>query len=90
MRTTLGVLREFARRHPDAPRIGVGDLSLRHGGYFGAEVSGGIGHSTHQNGLDVDVYYPRVDAGSGRRRPSSRSTYGYRRSSSTCSSRRAR
>jgi murein endopeptidase len=61
VRTTLGVLREFARRHPAAPRIGVGDLSLRHGGYFGAEVSGGIGHSTHQNGLDVDVYYPRVD-----------------------------
>jgi murein endopeptidase len=61
VRTTLGVLREFAHRHPHAPRIGVGDLSLRHGGYFGPEVGGGIGHSTHQNGLDVDVYYPRVD-----------------------------
>ena len=61
VRTTLRVLREFARRHPQAPRIGVGDLSLRRGGYFGAEVGGGIGHSTHQNGLDVDVYYPRLD-----------------------------
>jgi murein endopeptidase len=61
VRDTLGVLRTFARRHPHAPRIGVGDLSLRHGGYFGPEVGGGIGHSTHQNGLDVDVYYPRVD-----------------------------
>jgi murein endopeptidase len=39
----------------------VGDLSLRHGGYFGPEVGGGIGHATHQNGLDVDVYYPRLD-----------------------------
>ncbi len=61
VRTTLRVLREFARRHPNAPRVGVGDLSLRHGGDFGAEVGGGIGHATHQNGLDVDVYYPRVD-----------------------------
>jgi murein endopeptidase len=61
VRTTLRVLRAFRRRHPDAPRIGVGDLSLPKGGYFGAEVSGGIGHATHQNGLDVDVYYPRAD-----------------------------
>jgi murein endopeptidase len=61
VRTTLGVLREFHRRHPHAPRVGVGDLGLRHGGYFGPEVGGGIGHSTHQSGLDVDVYYPRLD-----------------------------
>jgi murein endopeptidase len=61
VRATLRVLREFHRRHPGAPRIGVGDLSLPRGGYFGAEVSGGIGHATHQNGLDVDVYYPRLD-----------------------------
>ena len=61
VRTTLDVLREFHRRHPRAPRVGVGDLGLRHGGYFGPEVGGGIGHSTHQNGLDVDVYYPRRD-----------------------------
>jgi murein endopeptidase len=61
VRTTLRVLREFHRRHPHATRVGVGDLGLRHGGYFGPEVGGGIGHSTHQSGLDVDVYYPRVD-----------------------------
>ena len=61
VRTTLRVLREFARDHPGAPRVGVGDLSLPRGGYFGPEVGGGIGHATHQNGLDVDVYYPRRD-----------------------------
>jgi murein endopeptidase len=61
VRTTLDALREFARRHPDAPRIGIGDLSLPEGGYFGPEIGGGIGHATHQNGRDVDVYYPRLD-----------------------------
>ncbi len=65
VRTTLRVLREFANDHPRAPRVGVGDLSLRQGGDFGAEVGGGIGHVTHQNGLDVDVYYP-LDSGSER------------------------
>ncbi|MGH2985905.1 MAG: penicillin-insensitive murein endopeptidase [Solirubrobacterales bacterium] len=61
VRSTLEVVREFRRRHPGAPRVGIGDLSLPRGGYFGPEVSGGIGHATHQNGLDVDVYYPRRD-----------------------------
>ncbi len=61
VRTTLRVLHEFHRRHPQEARVGVGDLGLRRGGYFGPEVGGGIGHSTHQNGLDVDVYYPRLD-----------------------------
>ena len=61
VRTTLRVLRRFHRLRPAAPRVGVGDLGLREGGYFGPEVGGGIGHATHQNGLDVDVYYPRLD-----------------------------
>jgi murein endopeptidase len=61
VRTTLRVLREFRRTHPGAPRVGVGDLSLPTGGYFGPEVGGGIGHESHQNGRDVDVYYPRLD-----------------------------
>jgi murein endopeptidase len=61
VRTTLRVLREFERRHPRAPPVGVGDLSLPRGGPFGPDVGGGIGHATHQNGLDVDVYYPRRD-----------------------------
>ena len=59
--TTIHVLNDFHRRHPHAQPVGVGDLSLPHGGYFGPEVGGGIGHITHQNGLDVDVYYPRLD-----------------------------
>ena len=61
VRMVLGVLRAFAREHSAAPRVGVGDLGLPHGGYFGPEVGGGIGHATHQNGLNVDVYYPRLD-----------------------------
>jgi murein endopeptidase len=38
----------------------VGDLSRPHGGDFGPRF-GGIGHVSHQNGLDADVYYPRKD-----------------------------
>jgi murein endopeptidase len=47
-------------RHPGVPRLGVGDLSRPRGGWFGPR------HVSHQNGLDVDVYYPRLD---GRERP---------------------
>ncbi len=57
VRTTLRVLREFGRAHPGAPRIGVGDLSRPNGGDFGPRY-GYPGHASHQNGLDVDVYYP--------------------------------
>jgi murein endopeptidase len=60
IRLTLGVLRSHAAEHPDAPRVGIGDLSRRNGGDFGKRF-GGLGHSSHQNGLDVDVYYPRRD-----------------------------
>ena len=58
VRTVLGVIHDYARAHPGAPRVGIGDLSLPEGGYFGPEIGGGIGHATHQNGLDADVYYP--------------------------------
>ena len=58
--TTELVLRGYRDAHPDAPRVLVGDLSRRHGGYFGARY-GGLGHASHQNGLDVDIYYPRKD-----------------------------
>lgn len=55
VRSLLRVIRVYSRRHPAAPRLGIGDLSLRHGGPFGPK------HATHQNGLDADVYYPRRD-----------------------------
>jgi murein endopeptidase len=58
--TTELVLREYHDAHPDAPRVLVGDLSRRHGGFFGKRY-GGLGHLSHQTGLDVDVYYPRLD-----------------------------
>jgi murein endopeptidase len=59
VRTALGVVRRFHRDHP-AIRVGIGDLSRPRGGDFGPRF-GFIGHATHQNGLDVDVYYPRLD-----------------------------
>ena len=54
------MLRGYRDAHPDAPRVLIGDVSRRHGGWFGARY-GGLGHASHQTGLDVDVYYPRLD-----------------------------
>jgi hypothetical protein len=51
---------EWQHVHPGAPRLLIGDLSRTHGGPFGAGY-GGLGHGSHQNGLDADVYYPRRD-----------------------------
>ena len=58
--TVLRTLTGYARAYPWAPPVGLGDLSRRHGGDFGARF-GYPGHASHQNGLDVDVYYPRRD-----------------------------
>ena len=60
VRTVLRVARAFHHAHPRAARMAVGDLSRPHGGDFGPRF-GYIGHASHQNGLDVDVYYPRAD-----------------------------
>ena len=60
VRTVLRVAREHRRAHPRAPRVGISDLSRRHGGDFGPRF-GKPGHTSHQNGLDVDVMYPRRD-----------------------------
>ena len=60
LRTVERLLAAYARRHPDAPPVLVGDLSRPRGGDFGPRF-GGIGHASHQNGLDADVHYPRVD-----------------------------
>ena len=56
----LAALERFRIAYPAAPPVGVGDLSRRYGGNFGKRF-GGLGHASHQNGLDVDVYYPRKD-----------------------------
>ena len=60
VRLVLRVAREYRAANPGAPRMAVGDLSRPHGGDFGPRF-GYIGHASHQNGLDVDVYYPRAD-----------------------------
>ena len=54
------VLAGYKADHPRAPRVGIGDLSRPGGGPFGSEF-GGLGHASHQNGRDVDLYYPRLD-----------------------------
>ena len=38
----------------------IGDLSRPGGGHFGGHF-GGLGHASHQNGLDIDILYPRRD-----------------------------
>jgi hypothetical protein len=58
--TVLEVLQRYAGAHPKAARVGIADISRRHGGDFGVQF-GGRGHTSHQNGLDVDVLYPRLD-----------------------------
>ena len=60
IRTLLRVIDAYAAAHPRASRVGVGDLSRPNGGDFGPQF-GGLGHVSHENGLDADVYYPRRD-----------------------------
>ena len=54
IRRILSIVAAYRAAHPDAPRVVVGDISFRGGGPM--EL-----HRSHQNGLDVDVYYPRLD-----------------------------
>jgi hypothetical protein len=54
IRTVISVVGAHRRANPEAPQVVVGDISFRHGGTMDQHVS-------HQNGLDVDVYYPRLD-----------------------------
>jgi murein endopeptidase len=60
VRTLLDVLAEYRAANPAAPRVGIADLSRPHGGSFGKNF-GGLGHTSHQNGLDADILYPRRD-----------------------------
>jgi hypothetical protein len=55
IRRVVSVLAAHRAAFPErASRVVVGDISLRNGGPMNEHVS-------HQNGLDVDVYYPRLD-----------------------------
>jgi murein endopeptidase len=60
VRVLLEVAREYHKAHPGARRMAIGDLSRPRGGDFGPQF-GYIGHASHQNGLDADIYYPRAD-----------------------------
>ncbi len=58
--TIRRVLASWHLAHPEMPQLLIGDLSRPHGGVFD-ERYGGLGHASHQNGLDADIYYPRQD-----------------------------
>jgi murein endopeptidase len=58
--TLRRVLAAFHAAHPELPQVLIGDLSRPRGGVFDNRY-GGLGHASHQNGLDADVYYPRAD-----------------------------
>jgi len=60
VRLLLAVQRRYGDSEPGARPLLIGDLSRPRGGDFGTRY-GIIGHSTHQNGLDADIYYPRRD-----------------------------
>jgi murein endopeptidase len=55
IRKLISVIDAYRAANPDAPRVVVGDISRKDGGGFFDQ------HLSHQNGLDVDVYYPRTD-----------------------------
>jgi murein endopeptidase len=54
IRAIISVTHAYRAAHPHAPRVVIGDISRTHGGRMDDHVS-------HQNGLDVDVYFPRRD-----------------------------
>jgi len=54
IRKILSVTHAYRAKHPHAPLVVIGDISRKGGGPLDD-------HASHQNGLDVDVYYPRVD-----------------------------
>jgi hypothetical protein len=54
VRMVVDVIAQYRAAHPEASPVVVGDLSYRGGGEIDE-------HASHENGLDVDVYYPRRD-----------------------------
>jgi murein endopeptidase len=55
IRAIVAVTAAYRAAHPQAPRVVIGDISREGGGPMWDE------HVSHQNGLDVDVYLPRLD-----------------------------
>jgi murein endopeptidase len=60
IRTIIKVIHSYRTERDSAQRVGIMDLSRPHGGRFGRNY-GGLGHASHQNGLDADILYPRKD-----------------------------
>ena len=60
IRKILTVIHQYRTERDSAQRVGIMDLSRPHGGKFGKNY-GGLGHASHQNGLDADILYPRKD-----------------------------
>jgi len=60
VRVLLRVIADYRGAVSSAQRVGIMDLSRTRGGPFGRRF-GGLGHASHQNGLDADVLYPRLD-----------------------------
>jgi hypothetical protein len=60
VRTVITVIHDYRMARDSAQRVGIMDLSRTHGGKFGKNY-GGLGHASHQNGLDADILYPRKD-----------------------------
>jgi hypothetical protein len=55
IRAIVSVTDAYRDANPGAPLVVIGDVSREGGGPMMDE------HVSHQNGLDVDVYYPRLD-----------------------------
>src|SRR4029078_8960516 len=55
IRTIVRAAAAYRAAQPDAPRLVIGDISREGGGPMTDE------HVSHQNGLDVDIYFPRLD-----------------------------
>jgi hypothetical protein len=55
IRAIVAVTETYRAAHPGAARVVIGDISREGGGPMRDE------HVSHQNGLDVDVYFPRLD-----------------------------
>jgi penicillin-insensitive murein endopeptidase len=54
VRLLTSAAKRMSERYPDGERLQIGDIAARSGG----EISG---HGSHQNGLDADVVYYRVN-----------------------------